>query len=188
VEGSQKRQKLSESSMNVEGYLKCQGGVHCMVWPSEDTLMAGCADHQLKVFDMVKQQVVDNVFTNHKVITCLDATPGNLSALAGHEDGVVKLYDLRACSGVKQHRAFEANSSYISQVRICPKNSHLFAAAGYDGKVRLWDTRNESEPLFVLKRKTNDEFKVFALGWNPECTQIVSGGSDSNISMHAISM
>ena len=112
MEGTNKRQKLAESNINVESYLKCQSGVQCMTWPDEDTLMAGCTDHQLKVFDMNKLQVAESVFTQHKVITCIDST--NNVTLGGHEDGVVRLYDLRVGSGVKQHRVFESNSSYLS--------------------------------------------------------------------------
>lgn len=68
---------------------------------------------------MNKMTVAESVFTNHKVVTCLDSVNG--VTLGGHEDGSVRLYDLRT-GGVKQHKVFEANSLYVSQVRICPRN------------------------------------------------------------------
>lgn len=184
VEGSFKRQKLAESTMVTETYMKCQSGVACMTWPNEDILVAGCTDHQLKVFDMNKLTVSESIFTNHKVVTCLDSAFDQAATIVGgHEDGSVRLYDLRSnySGGVKQHKVFEANTSYISQVRICPRNANLFAASGYDGRIRLWDQRNESEPLHVLKRKGAEEFKLFALSWVG--SSLVSGGSDSSVNI-----
>lgn len=188
VEGSFKRQKLAESTMTTETFLKCQSGVACMTWPSDENLVVGCTDHQLKVFDMNKLAVAESLFTNHKVVTCLDsATDKHPIILGGHEDGSVRLYDLRSSTtGVKQHKVFEANTSYISQVRICPRNLNLFAASGYDGRIRIWDQRNESEPLHVLKRKGADDFKLFALSWVG--SSLVSGGSDSSVNIFSAAL
>ena len=114
--------------------------------------------------------------------------------IGGHEDGTVKLYDLRTSlsGGVKQHKTFESTTSYISQVRICPKNRNLFASCGYDGKIRMWDVRNETEPLHVLKKAGKEtEFKQFALSWYVHGkgeAQIVSGGSDSNILVYNVNI
>jgi WD40 repeat protein len=108
---------MSEQTMVTETYLKCQSGVACMSWASDETLVAGCTDHQLKVFDMNKLTVAESLFTNHKVVTCLDSTfDQQASILGGHEDGSVRLYDLRSShsGGVKQHKLFEANTSFIS--------------------------------------------------------------------------
>jgi WD40 repeat protein len=133
---------------------------------------------------MHKLHVAESIFTNHKVVTCLDSQSSQY-ALGGHEDGTVRLYDLRIGGGIKQHKAFESSSSYTSQVRFSPVNANLFASSSYDGRLRLWDLRKEAEPLFVLKRKESD-FKLFALAWSSNGTQLVSGGSDSNITMYTI--
>ena len=46
---------------------------------------------------MERSQVQASVFTNHKVATALDSNFANENqlVLAGHEDGFVRLYDLR---------------------------------------------------------------------------------------------
>lgn len=89
-----KRKKLTESLMKTDTYVKCQSGVSCLSWSSPESLFAGCTDHQLKVFDMNKLQVVESIFTNHKVVTCVDSTQRDLAVvLGGHEDGTVRLYD-----------------------------------------------------------------------------------------------
>ena len=192
--------------MNPQGFLKCANGVQSLKWTSDDTMVAGCTDHQLKVFDMYKLQVVESLFTNHKVVTCLDASLENPSdkkqvVLGGHEDGTVRLFDLRASSlsGVRQHKVFECHSVYISQVKICPNNANVFLTSAYDGKVKMWDLRSEHEPLAVLKRatpkdaSTPEDFKQFALNWSfptkdDSKAQILSGGSDSHIAVHSLDL
>lgn len=68
-----------------------------MSWASASVLVAGCTDHQLRVFDMEKQKVQASIFTNHKVATAIDCnfSGENQLVLSGHEDGLVRLYDLR---------------------------------------------------------------------------------------------
>ena len=110
---------------------------------------------------MNKNSIAESIFTNHKVVTCIDSVAKNQVILGGHEDGIVKLYDLRS-SSVKQHKVFESSTAYTSQVKICPKDENLFVSSSYDGKLRVWDLRNENEPLYVMKRGKGvkeDEFK-----------------------------
>lgn len=68
-----------------------------MSWASASTLIAGTVDHQLKVFDMEKLQVQASIFMNHKVATAIDIDFSNANelVLCGHEDGIVRLYDLK---------------------------------------------------------------------------------------------
>ena len=50
----------------------------------------------------------------------------------------------------------------------------------------MWDLRNEEAPLATLTHKEDsDDYKVFATEWNGS-SQIISGGSDSNVSIHTI--
>lgn len=136
---------------------------------------------------MEKLQVQASVFTNHKVATALDCNFANDSqlVLAGHEDGFVRLYDLRQ-SQVKQTKVFECHDRFVSNVKINPKAENVFVTCALDGVLKLWDMRNEQTPLFVLKRtvsEAEDEAKLFGLAWNG-ASQILSGGSDSHVSVH----
>ena len=109
----------------------------------------------------------------------------NQLVLAGHEDGYVRLYDLRQ-SQVKQTKVFECHDRYVSNVKINPRAENVFVTCALDGLLKLWDMRNEQAPLFVLKRggdEAADEAKLFGLGWNG-ASQIISGGSDSHVSVH----
>ena len=92
-----KRARVQASQISPTASLRCANGVQSMTWASQSVLAAGCTDHQLRIFDMERQQVQASIFTNHKVATCLDSNFANDNqlVLAGHEDGIVRLYDLR---------------------------------------------------------------------------------------------
>jgi ribosome biogenesis protein YTM1 len=83
---------------------------------------------------------------------------------------------------------YESHDRWVSRVKFNENVENLFISSSYDGTVKVWDVRNEETPLFTLKRKQespSDEYKVFATEWNGP-SQIISGGSDSKISVHTI--
>jgi WD40 repeat protein len=125
----------------------------------------------------------ESIFTNHKTVTTLDSTSSLV--LAGLEDGQVKVYDLRVQATKGQSvMSFESHSRFVSQVRCNPQAENVFLSAGFDGKVKMWDLRNPVESLATLKRaNAKDTDKVFAVEWNGP-SQILSGGTDSHISVH----
>ena len=87
---------------------------------------------------------------------------------------------------MKQTKVFESHDRYISNVKINPRAENVFVTCALDGLLKLWDMRNEQAPLFVLKRggdEAADEAKLFGLAWNG-ASQIISGGSDSHVSVH----
>ena len=131
--------------------------------------------------------IQESIFTQNKLATALDATENYL--LSGQEDGVVKVFDFRKTSGAKSAAVitFDAcHERWISHIKVNPKAQNVFLTSGYDGKVKMWDLRNQMEPLSILKRTTQvPDDKVFATAWNGP-SQILSGGADSHVSVHEI--
>jgi WD40 repeat protein len=77
--------------------------------------------------------------------------------LSGHEDGVVRLWDVRSGSSEKTFKAqYESHDKWISQVKFNPAVENLFLSGSYDGTVKMWDIRNEEAPLATLKHKSDD--------------------------------
>ena len=112
-------------------------------------------------------------------------TSSEPKVLAGHEDGLVRLYDLRQAQ-VKHTKTFECHDRYISNISINPKVENVFVTCALDGLLKLWDLRNEQAPLYILKRNDQSEDqKLFGLAWNG-ASQILSGGSDSHVSVHTM--
>lgn len=143
-------------------------------------------DHSLKLINVDRLQVEEVLFTSHKVPTCLDSSLES-TLLSGHEDAIVRLWDVRSGALAKTFKTqFEGHEKWISQVRFNYSVENVFLSASYDGTVRLWDLRNEEAPIASMKRKEQaEDYKVFALEWNGP-SQILSGGSDSHISVHTI--
>ena len=99
------------------------------------------------------------------------------------------MYDLRQTQ-VKQTKSFECHDRLISQVKINPRAENVFLTCALDGLLKMWDMRNEQAPLYVLKRGVKqpgdaDDAKLFGLCWNG-ASQILSGGSDSHVSIHSM--
>lgn len=170
-----------------------KGGVHSLCWLDGDNLVAGCGDHAIKLVDIEKSFVIkQSILTDNKVPTCIDTAQDNL-ILSGSEDGVIRLWDTRLGSASKSTKhlsaQFSSHTRMISRVCFNPEVENVFLSGAMDGSVKLWDIRNDELPLANLKHKSKDadsgDFKVFATEWNG-ASQILSGGSDSHISVHSM--
>ena len=186
---SSKRQRTEVSTFQPEKVFHLNGGVESLSWLDGDTLIAGCQDHALKLVDVEKSYVVkQSIITHHKVPTCLDTSGGNL-ILTGCEDATIRLWDARQGQNAAKQIVNEYNghSSYVKQVEFNPQVEHLFISGSLDGTVKLWDLRNDEVPIANLKQKQDQDatFKVFSARWNGQ-SQIVSGGSDSHVSVYSI--
>jgi len=74
----------------------------------------------------------------------------------------------------------------ITSVKFNPQIENIFISGSADGSVKLWDLRNDETPLCNLKHKNDaTDFKIFSTEWNGT-SQILSGGSDSHISVHSM--
>ena len=128
------------------------------------------------------------MFTQHKVPTCIDSVQDS-TLITGHEDSVIRLWDVRSGMSERTFKSqYESHERWVSRVKFNENVENIFISSSYDGTVKLWDLRNEETPLFTLKRKqeqAGEDYKVFAAEWNGP-SQIISGGSDSNVSVHTI--
>ena len=134
--------------------------------------------------------------TDSKVPTCLDTDLNNL-ILSGSEDGVIRLWDTRGTTKSAQRflsSTYKGHSGWITQVRFNPRVDNVFVSTSIDGTVRLWDIRNDEAPLANLKHKMYksengqinvNDLKMFSTDWNGS-SQILSGGSDSHVSVHTM--
>jgi WD40 repeat protein len=63
--------------------------------------------------------------------------------ITGHEDAVVRLWDVRSGASEKTFKAqYEGHDKWISQVKFNQNVDNIFISGSYDGSVKLWDLRN----------------------------------------------
>ena len=165
--------------------------MNSLSWLDGDTLVAGCEDHSIKLVDIEKSYIIkQSILTSHKVPTCMDTSSRNL-ILTGSEDSTIRLWDCRTGSerpAKQMLHSYQGHQAWISSVQLNPQDENIFISGSLDGTARLWDIRNDEVPIANLKQKHGkpvDEFKVFSVEWNGS-SQILSGGSDSHISVHTL--
>lgn len=110
-----KRQKTGVKTVNPIGTISQKNGVSALQWSTNDSIVCGGVDHQLKVIDVTKQAVQESIFLNHKTVQCLDSTSSLV--LTGMEDGVVRCYDLRVSASSTKSQAvmtFDCHTRMVS--------------------------------------------------------------------------
>lgn len=95
--------------MQPKSFYPCTGGVASLLWASGTNFVVGGTDHQMKIFDVEKGQIVESIMTQNKVAQTMDGLNEDL-ILTGQEDGVVKLYDLR--ESATESRRYRAAATF----------------------------------------------------------------------------
>jgi len=65
-----------------KSFYPCTGGVASLHWASGSNFVVGGTDHQLKIFDVEKGQIVESIMTQNKVVQTMDGINEDL-ILAG---------------------------------------------------------------------------------------------------------
>jgi hypothetical protein len=65
--GPTKRSKSGIANIPPKTYYPCTGGVASLLWSSAGSFIVGGTDHQLKIVDVEKGQIVESIMTQNKV-------------------------------------------------------------------------------------------------------------------------
>ena len=136
------------------------------------------ADGTLKVWSENNLSLVRTIPLDNGPATAL-AIDG-YSALTGHADGEVTLWDTATGSRRASYRRNEAD---VWSLAFAGDNQHFLAAA-HDWKVTLWDISRETTPLHVFNGHDN---AVQALAFAPAGTLIASGSADKTVKLWNLS-
>jgi ribosome biogenesis protein len=147
-------------------------------------------DHAVKLWDLERQDCLQTL-NGSKVVTSLAASPsaGRLLA-AGHPDGRVRLWDLRAPAGgpdaadgaeaaaAPERRALAPCGSWISGVAWVPGREAALASVSHDGKLRVWDLR-ATKPLFTVDAHGGEKaLALCAFAGAGDDPALFTGGAD----------
>jgi WD40 repeat protein len=139
---------------NADGSLLASGGDDLMVWD------AGTGE---VVFRLRQSSWV----------TAVAFSPDGKQMATGHDDCIVRLWDVEDRQQVRQYRGHERA---VSALAFSPDGWRL-ASAGEDKLIRLWDVDvARFEPAGTLEGHTD---RIPALAWHPDCKRLFSAGWDT---------
>ena len=120
---------------NIEGN---KHPVNCMKWINNSEIVTGGYDHAIRVFNVDREELAINIFTNNKAVTCVDSIKDNI--LVGCEDHIVRLWDIRSNSP-DPVKVFKGHNGWVSSVRMNPNSDYHFISSAYDSRTLVWDFR-----------------------------------------------
>eukprot|EP00796_Vickermania_ingenoplastis_P010473 gene10473-7278_t len=142
----------------------------------DETLVTGSMDSSLRLWDVetgvCKQSAI--VQTSHVFGLKCSAGQPSLAVSAGN-DALLTVHDFRVPSLVAMRCA--GHRATIWYTDIHPSDMQ-FASCGKDCTVRLWDARNTSDALFVLR---NHLRAVHCVAYTPSGAQVLSSGRDGRV-------
>ncbi|XP_053609172.1 ribosome biogenesis protein WDR12 homolog [Plodia interpunctella] len=156
----------------LKGHREAVSGVK---WMDFNTVLSSGWDHLLKIWDCelggIKQEIAGN-----KAFFDVDWSPLNNSIITASADRHLRLFDPRSTESIVK-TTFTSHNGWVQSVRWSNTRDTLFLSAGYDGQVKLWETRSPRTPLYDL---SGHEDKVLCCDWsNPSL--LISGSCDNTL-------
>ncbi|VVC89344.1 unnamed protein product [Leptidea sinapis] len=164
-----------EPLTTLKGHKEAVSGVQ---WMDFNTVLSTGWDHLIKLWDCelggIKQEIAGN-----KAFFDADWSPLNRSIITASADRHIRLYDPRSTESIVK-ATYTSHTGWVQSVCWSKTCDTLFLSAGYDGLVKLWETRSPKTPLFEL---TGHEDKVLCCDWsNP--AYLVSGACDNTLRIY----
>jgi WD40 repeat protein len=161
------RQRTAARTLAPSEALGRAGMCMCCRFVDDETLLSGWEDGSLQRFDLRGAAPVASRRLHSEPLLCIDVGPKAEHALTGAADCVLCIVPLSAVVGgfgepIAQLSVPVTNeatgSGGLSSVSSRP-DGRIFAAGGWDRRVRLWQWRN-FKPLAVLKHHTGTVHSV----------------------------
>lgn len=148
--------------------------------PATGMAVSGAADGCVRVWDVGSGKCDGTIITTPHGGDNTAADVGVMSVacdsygetvLTGEMNHAVRIFDLKSRSLIS---SFPGHTDAVFSVRISSAN-FLVGSASLDGTVRVWDVRNNAEPIFVM---SDHSAPVFTINFDSTGSWLVSGGQD----------
>jgi WD40 repeat protein len=161
----------------------CHGAneVRIIKWINNGQILSTGDDFYVKLWNIQTKSLFSSFNTNYKLTTSICPIFGNEKFLTGHEDGSIRLWDIR---NENTRIVFNnAHAKYVSDIATNPDTnefSYNFSTTGYDGRMKVWDTRAMNKPL---NENLTDSGKNYTLSYNtPQF--LLTGGDSSSVNVY----
>ncbi|KAF2360740.1 WD40-repeat-containing domain [Trinorchestia longiramus] len=164
-----------------------QAGVPCALWITRDVLVVGedggCVEWLSTAEDPAKFTSVDSICSHTSYISSMSLNSDSTKLVAGGGDGTISILD---CERRSKQVFQPAHASACCSVACHATNPHVFASAGLDGNVLVWDTRQD-KPASGVHR--NSSCPDTAVSWQPNPTgtdlgALLVGNIDGSVRVH----
>ena len=187
----QKKRKTDAQTLQHETQIEnCHGNneVRILKWINNQQILSSGDDFFVKLWNVGTRTNYSVFNTNYKLTTAIcPILPGNDKFLSGHDDGSIRLWDIRAnnSTATSQNRVVfqNAHSNYVSDITINPDssmNANNFTSVAYDGLVKLWDMRSNKKALYEIK---TDSEKNYSSVYNSS-NYLLTGGDNSTVNIY----
>jgi WD40 repeat protein len=173
---SNKKRKIEIANLEIKDeILNCASNLRLVKWINNQQVLTTGDDFYMKLYNVITKTNFLQFNTNYKLTT--DFINVDNLILSGHEDGRIRLWDIRTN---KQQNVYLGHSSYISALELNPISSNNFISTGYDSLVKIWDIRANKESLFSVK---TDSERNYSVTYNSS-KYILSGGDSSSVNIY----
>ncbi|GLG92368.1 Protein will die slowly [Gryllus bimaculatus] len=147
-----------------------KGSIRCIDFhPYGDFLTSGSLDTAVKVdVEYLKGSNVD--FSHKMAVNSVKFSPDGQWIASGGEEGLIKLWDLRAGRLLKE---FSEHTGAVTTVKFHP-NEFLLASASADRSVNFWDLENFS----LVSTSEKDVGTIRCITYSPDGECLFSGSQD----------
>ncbi|GFO32099.1 glutamate-rich WD repeat-containing protein 1-like [Plakobranchus ocellatus] len=155
----------TESSWEVDKrpFIGHTASVEDIKWsPKESNVFMTCSvDKSLRVWDARSNpskacKLVANE-AHVRDINVIDWSEFEPLVISGGDDGIIKIWDLRRFTSGKEVARFEHHKAPITSVEWNPMDSSVFAAAGSDDQVSIWDVAVERDDTAAVSSTGEEE-------------------------------
>ncbi|VDD93723.1 unnamed protein product [Enterobius vermicularis] len=136
---------------------------------SKNDVVTASWDHSMVFWDL---ELGVGFMPSSKSFTCLAVCPSSNFIITGSADPIVRLWDPRKGSLVKQ--TFMGHTGWVSSVSWKPNSDHVFISSSFDQVTKMWDVRSGKTSLYDLK---GHDDRILCSDWSRK-ELIVSGGAD----------
>jgi WD40 repeat protein len=188
-ETKKKRRKIEANYLRPEAEIEnCHNNseVKILKWINNQQILSSGDDFIIKLWNVHTKTNYSVFNTNYKLTTALcEVLPGNDKFLSGHEDGSIRLWDIRANNSNQATKIVyqNAHQNYVADIVTNPDTeiySNNFASVGYDGYLRVWDFRSTKKALYEIK---TDSEKNYSAVYNSK-SYLMTGGDNSTVNVY----
>jgi WD40 repeat protein len=133
-------------------------------------IVAGCADHTVKVVDARSGEIAVGPLKGHTDrVRSVAFSPDGILIVSGSDDHTIRLWESQTGETIT---TLNGHTYHVTSVAFSP-DSTCIASGSHDGTIRLWDVQSRNATIVPLEKYT----WVHSVAFSPDNTHIVSCGS-----------